>query len=60
MEDVEAFRLRAREWLAEHMPRLAPGTNNAQLMREDELGTRARELQGMLFEGGFAGICFPA
>ena len=24
-EDVESFRLRAREWLAATMPRLAPG-----------------------------------
>ena len=60
MEDVETFRLRAREWLAERMPRLDSGVTNSRIMMEDELGTRARELQRILFDGGFAGICFPA
>jgi alkylation response protein AidB-like acyl-CoA dehydrogenase len=58
-EDLEAFRLRARAWLAEHLPRLAPGYDNGQLMRDDESGERARELQRRLFAGGFAGLCFP-
>jgi alkylation response protein AidB-like acyl-CoA dehydrogenase len=57
-EDVESFRLRARQWLADNMP-LLNGRNNSQLMAQDEMGTRARELQGILFAGGFAGICFP-
>jgi alkylation response protein AidB-like acyl-CoA dehydrogenase len=57
-EDLEAFRLRARQWLAENMP-LLNGRNNGQLMAQDEMGTRARELQGILYRGGFAGICFP-
>ncbi|MHB1583332.1 MAG: acyl-CoA dehydrogenase family protein [Acidimicrobiales bacterium] len=58
-EDVEAFRRRAREWLAEHMPRLPDGVDNYHLMRDDEFGVRARELQHTLHDGGFAGICFP-
>jgi alkylation response protein AidB-like acyl-CoA dehydrogenase len=57
-EDIEEFRLRARSWLAGNMPPLG-GQTNAQLMAEDEMGTRARELQRILFEGGFAGLCFP-
>jgi len=59
MEDVESFRLRARQWLADVMPPLPPGLNNYQLAADDEMGERARRLQGTLFEGGFAGICFP-
>jgi alkylation response protein AidB-like acyl-CoA dehydrogenase len=59
-KDVEAFRLRARAWLAENVARLPDGYSNAQLNLEDETGERARRLQRMLFEGGFAGICFPA
>jgi alkylation response protein AidB-like acyl-CoA dehydrogenase len=59
-EDVEAFRLRARRWLAESMPRLPEGTENRYLQQEDEMGERARHLQRTLFDGGFAGICFPA
>ena len=58
-EDVEAFRLHARAWLAESMPRLEAGQTNGQLMAIDEMGTRARELQRILFDGGFAGLCFP-
>lgn len=58
-EDVEAFRLRAREWLADNVARLPEGQTNAHLMLEDESGERARRLQRTLFDGGFAGICFP-
>jgi alkylation response protein AidB-like acyl-CoA dehydrogenase len=57
-EDVEAFRARARAWLAGNMPPLQ-GRQNFWLMAQDEMGTRARELQRMLYDGGFAGICFP-
>jgi len=57
-EDIEEFRLRARSWLAANMP-LLKGQTNGQLMAEDEMGTRARELQRILFDGGFAGLCFP-
>ncbi len=58
-EEVESFRLRARAWLAEHMPRLPEGVDNYHLMRDDEFGVRARELQRTLYDAGFAGICFP-
>ncbi|HWD52948.1 MAG TPA: acyl-CoA dehydrogenase family protein [Acidimicrobiales bacterium] len=58
-ESVDAFRARAREWLAEAMPRLPEGMTNHQLSREDESGEHARRLQRSLFDGGFAGICFP-
>lgn len=58
-EDVEAFRLRARAWLADNVARLSEGQTNAHLMLEDESGERARRLQRTLFDGGFAGICFP-
>jgi alkylation response protein AidB-like acyl-CoA dehydrogenase len=58
-EDVETFRLRARRWLADNMPRLPEGMTNYQLAAEDEMGVRARRLQGLLFEGGFAGLCYP-
>jgi alkylation response protein AidB-like acyl-CoA dehydrogenase len=58
-EEVEEFRLRARAFLAASMPRLED-RSNFELMREDEDGTRARRLQKTLFDGGFAGICFPA
>jgi alkylation response protein AidB-like acyl-CoA dehydrogenase len=62
LEDVEAFRLRARAWLAANMPRLAPGQANSleEIGRiNDEMWPRARELQRLLYDGGFAGICYP-
>ncbi|MGH9300999.1 MAG: hypothetical protein ACRD0E_03855, partial [Acidimicrobiales bacterium] len=59
IEEVEVFRARARAWLAETMPRLPEGVDNATLMHEDESGSRARYLQRILHDGGFAGLCFP-
>ncbi len=56
--ELEEFRLRARTFLAASMPRLG-AASNFELMREDEDGERARRLQKILFDGGFAGICFP-
>jgi alkylation response protein AidB-like acyl-CoA dehydrogenase len=58
-EELEAYRLRARAWLAETMPRLPEGQDNWQLTQEDEMAVRARRLQRLLFDGGFAGICYP-
>jgi alkylation response protein AidB-like acyl-CoA dehydrogenase len=58
-ESVEEFRIRARSWLAANLPRLDPD-RPAIVSRDAEVTwTRARELQRMLWDGGFAGICFP-
>jgi len=58
-ETVEEFRSRAKSWLAANMPRLEPG--QAALLERDAEASwqRARELQKTLYDGGFAGICFP-
>lgn len=58
-ESVESFRARARSWLAENMPRLDEDAPLPALGDDDEEWVRARELQKILFAGGFAGICFP-
>ena len=57
VEPVEEFRLRARAWLAANMPPECDG-----LGRRGEGGRWdiERGLQRRLWEGGFAGICFPA
>ena len=55
-ETVEEFAARAREWLAGHMPRL---TSEPVHERRDDIWDRQRELQRMLWDGGFAGICVP-
>ncbi len=58
-ESVAEFRARARSWLAENMPKIDP-TNPPVLERDsEETWKRARELQRRLYDGGFAGICFP-
>jgi alkylation response protein AidB-like acyl-CoA dehydrogenase len=60
METVESFRLRARAWLAENMPRLPEATDDVAPEGDDDgAWVRARELQRMLWDGGFAGICYP-
>jgi alkylation response protein AidB-like acyl-CoA dehydrogenase len=63
IDDVESFRLRAREWLAANMPRLGAGaadsTEGLDQRHEDAVWPRARELQRLLYAGGFAGICYP-
>ncbi|MGA5540715.1 acyl-CoA dehydrogenase family protein [Mycobacterium sp. NPDC051198] len=58
-ESVEQFALRARTWLAENMPPIDPGNPPFAVRAETESWERAKELQKRLYEGGFAGICFP-
>ncbi|OBI13965.1 acyl-CoA dehydrogenase [Mycobacterium sp. E2327] len=58
-ETVAEFAARARVWLADNLPAIDP-ENPPPAPRDDERSwNRARELQKRLYEGGFAGICFP-
>jgi alkylation response protein AidB-like acyl-CoA dehydrogenase len=58
-ESVDDFAARARAWLADNMPLVDPDNMPDVDRGEDEPWQRARELQNKLYEGGFAGICFP-
>lgn len=58
-ESVAEFADRARTWLAENMPRIDPADPPFSVRAEQASWDRARELQKKLYEGGFAGICFP-
>ena len=58
-ESVAEFAARARTWLAENMPRIDPDNPPESDRGEEAPWLRARELQKMLYDGGFAGICFP-
>ena len=58
-ESVEEFAARARNWLAENMPRIDPDNPPEADRGEEAPWLRVRELQRMLWDGGFAGICFP-
>jgi alkylation response protein AidB-like acyl-CoA dehydrogenase len=58
-ESVAAFAERARTWLADTIPRIDP-TNPPYADRGDDASWQhVRELQRRLYDGGFAGICFP-
>jgi len=57
IEPVEEFRARARAWLADTMPLLS-GTVADRF--DDGRRDLERGLQRLLWDGGFAGICFPA
>jgi alkylation response protein AidB-like acyl-CoA dehydrogenase len=64
-ESVSDFRARARAWLAANVPRSEPGADllarRRTMTTEEELAevTQQRGLQRALWDGGFAGICFP-
>jgi alkylation response protein AidB-like acyl-CoA dehydrogenase len=58
-ESVSEFQARARAWLVANMPRIDPENPPAVPRDEDASWRRARELQKRLYDGGFAGICFP-
>ncbi|MGE0881286.1 MAG: acyl-CoA dehydrogenase family protein [Acidimicrobiia bacterium] len=59
MIDVEEFRLQARAWLADNMPRLDNGADPYDAMPEHEAVLHAKRLQRLLADGGYAGIVFP-
>src|SRR4051812_13901716 len=58
-ESVDEFAARARAWLADNMPRIDPENPPDSDRGEEAPWLRARELQKKLYDGGFAGICFP-
>jgi alkylation response protein AidB-like acyl-CoA dehydrogenase len=60
VEAVESFRLRARAWLAENMPRVDVDAVPPPPGDDDADWVRTRELQKKLYAGGFAGIGFPS
>ena len=65
---VEEFAARARTWIAQNMPPADPAaghfffTDASNRTDERDLARiqRCRQLQRLLFDGGFAGICVPA
>ena len=62
MESVEDFRLRAREWINANLGPMQPWDISQHCdTDEEELRAVARDraLQRKLYDGGFAGICFP-
>jgi alkylation response protein AidB-like acyl-CoA dehydrogenase len=58
-ESVAEFAARARVWLADNLPAIDPESPPPAPRDDERSWNRARELQKRLYEGGFAGICFP-
>jgi alkylation response protein AidB-like acyl-CoA dehydrogenase len=62
MEDLEVFRHRARKWIQQNLGPCLP-EDLSQSCESDAAEllavARDRKLQRRLFDGGFAGICFP-
>jgi alkylation response protein AidB-like acyl-CoA dehydrogenase len=63
VEDVETFRQRARKWIAANLPRTKETAEESGegggMDFSDEAWLRARDLQKLIYKGGFAGICYP-
>jgi alkylation response protein AidB-like acyl-CoA dehydrogenase len=58
-ESVAEFAARAKAWLADNMPAIDPESPPPAPRDDERSWARATELQKRLYEGGFAGICFP-
>lgn len=58
-ESVAEFAERARTWLAANMTPIDPEHPPFAVRAEQPSWDRAQDLQRRLYEGGFAGICFP-
>lgn len=56
---VDEFAASAHDWLAANMPRLDSQHTPRNGRDDDGAWQRARQLQRRLYDGGFAGICFP-
>jgi len=62
IEDLEAFRLRAREWIRANLQSLkqvAEGEDMTDGGVDDDVWLRARDIQKLLYSAGFAGLCYP-
>lgn len=62
IEPVEDFRLRARQWIEDNLGPTQPWDVSQDCdsdEEEDRAVARDRALQRKLYDGGFAGLCFP-
>jgi len=60
IEDLDAFRQRARAYIREHLPPARP-SRERDLGDEEELAeiAHSRRIQRLLYDGGLAGLLFP-
>jgi alkylation response protein AidB-like acyl-CoA dehydrogenase len=61
LEDLAAFRARARQWIAANLEPLDGADSFMGHASDDaEQVVRAKAIQRKLWDGGFAGLCYPA
>src|SRR5260370_93 len=61
LEDLAAFRARARQWIAANLEPLDGADSFMGHASDDaEQVIRAKAIQRKLWDGGFAGLCYPA
>ncbi|MFG2444725.1 acyl-CoA dehydrogenase family protein [Nocardia fluminea] len=58
LEPVDEFRVRARRWLSGNLTP-APPDQHGETGKSEASWQRAKQLQRILYDGGFAGICYP-
>ncbi|MEV6221065.1 acyl-CoA dehydrogenase family protein [Nocardia fluminea] len=58
LEPVDEFRVRARRWLSGNLTP-APPDQHGETGKSEASWQRAKRLQRLLYDGGFAGICYP-
>jgi hypothetical protein len=61
LQDLRAFRVRARQWIAANLEPLSGADSFMGHASDDaEQVIRAKAIQRKLWDGGFAGLCYPA
>jgi alkylation response protein AidB-like acyl-CoA dehydrogenase len=59
LEDLTTYRDRVRTWMGENLPAKSKTNPWDAIEDDDGRASKNRELQKLLFSGGFAGACYP-
>jgi alkylation response protein AidB-like acyl-CoA dehydrogenase len=59
LEDLDTYRERVRAYMEEHLPRRDHDKPWNPMEDDDDRASMNRDLQRRLYDGGFAGICYP-
>ncbi len=60
LEDLDTYRERVRTYMEENLPRRDHDRPWNPMEDDDDRASMNRDLQRRLFDGGFAGVCYPA
>ena len=59
LDDLDTYRERVRTYMEEHLPKRDHDNPWHAMEDDDNRASMNRELQRRLFDGGFAGVCYP-